>query len=261
MTIKQCLLTGASGGIGSALAKALAKQGYSLILQGRNEQKLNTVLESLTGEVAGSHRILIADLTNQTQRTRCLNEAFANGPIELLVNAAGISEFNAFENVPPEKIKTMFDVNLLSPILLTQDFLQRVGKQQPCTVINIGSTLGAIGFAGFNIYCASKFGLRGFTESLARELADTNVRVAYFSPRTTKTQINSDKADEMNQALGNKIDSTDVVAQQFIKLLHSKKRRRSVGWPEKFFVRLNGVLPEIVDKALNKQLTTIKRFF
>ncbi|MCW8995482.1 MAG: SDR family oxidoreductase [Psychromonas sp.] len=251
----RCLLTGASGGIGSAIAQVLAQQGYSVVLQGRDKERL----QALKAQLAGEHSIVIGDLTCTQDRTRILENAFSGGHIDLLVNGAGISDFSDFKALSQLRIEQLIHVNLTSPILLTQAYLQKIGDKK-ATIINIGSALGAIGFPGFDVYCASKFGLRGFSESLSRELADSAVRVAYFAPRTTQTEINSNEVITMNRALGSKVDSADFVAREFIKLLNSQSRRKTVGWPEKLFARINGCLPEVVDKALKGKLKTVKKF-
>jgi short-subunit dehydrogenase len=134
-------------------------------------------------------------------------------------------------------------------------------KARPeATIVNIGSTFGSIGHPGFSTYCATKFGLRGFTESLRRELSDTKVGVFYIAPRATQTDMNSEAVAELNRELGNAMDQPEVVVDEIIRLL--KTRRAGdyfLGWPEKLFVRLNGLLPRVVVGAISKQLATIKR--
>ncbi|MEH6596807.1 MAG: SDR family oxidoreductase [Colwellia polaris] len=262
---KLCLVTGASGGIGRAISQELARAGYTVILQGRDLDKLIEIRE----ELRHNSHIVLGELTNEKDRTRILNESFEYGDIELLVNNAGISCFSSFTDSDKAALVDLMEVNLLSPMLFTHEFLSRLtitnlNKQKVnefnATVINVGSAFGSIGYPGFSLYCASKFGLRGFSESLSRELADSNIRVAYFAPRATNTNINSVKVDDMNKALGNASDSPEFVAKQFMVLLNSKKSRKFVGWPEKVFSRLNGAFPEVVDKAIGSKLNKIKRF-
>jgi len=262
---KICLVTGASGGIGRAISRELARAGYTVILQGRDLDKLIEIRK----ELGNNSHIVLGDLTNEKDRTRILNELFEYGDIDLLVNNAGVSCFSSFTDSDKAALVDLMEVNLLSPMLFTHEFLSRltitkINKQKVnefnATVINVGSAFGSIGYPGFSLYCASKFGLRGFSESLSRELADSNIRVAYFAPRATKTHINSVKVDEMNKALGNSCDSPEFVANQFMVLLNSNKPRKFVGWPEKVFSRLNGIFPEVVDKAIGSKLRKIKQF-
>ncbi len=254
-TLKTCLLTGASGGIGHAIAKALDKEGYTLILHGRNKDKLT----QLQSQLSNPSIIVTGDLSRVRDRENILNKAFQFGPVDLLINNAGISCFSDLETTSSRDIEQLIHLNLTVPILMTQAFVKRTGTART-TLVNVGSALGAIGFPGFSVYSASKFGLRGFTESLSREMQGTHTRVLYFAPRTTLTDINSVQAEAMNQALGNKVDSPEFVAQELLALLKGNKVRKSVGWPEKFFARVNGVFPGLVDKAIAGKLKTIKQF-
>ncbi|MDY6949446.1 MAG: SDR family NAD(P)-dependent oxidoreductase [Pseudomonadota bacterium] len=127
-------------------------------------------------------------------------------------------------------------------------------------IVNIGSVLGTIGFAGNSVYCATKFGLRGFSEALRRELADTGIKVHYFAPRATRTAFNSDLVDDMNDALGNASDEPADVARSIVRALQADRLEYVIGWPEKFFARLNALLPRLVDMALRPKLPTIRKF-
>jgi len=255
-----CLLTGATGGIGQAISKALANKGVSLILQGRSESRLQQLNDSLPDK----HKILVADITTIQGREKICREAELNA-ISMLINNAGVGQFSLLEDTEEAVIVDTLEANLLAPILLTQALLpvlQKANQQQAAQsyLINVGSAFGSIGFAGQSIYCASKFGLRGFTEALYRELVDTNVHVAYFAPRATATSINSDQAMAMNKALGNNLDSPESVANALIRQLEKGHARQFVGFPEKLFVKINGAFPHLVDKALFKKLPIIKRF-
>ena len=127
-------------------------------------------------------------------------------------------------------------------------------------LVLVGSTFGSIGFPGYTAYCASKFGLRGFSEALRRELADTPVQVVYVAPRATATAMNPAPVNELNRALGNAMDAPEAVAAQILQAMEKDERRRFLGWPEKLFVVINGILPKLVDKAMLKQLPVIRRF-
>lgn len=257
--MKTCLVTGASGGIGSEIAKALAKTGYRVLLQGRNTEKLEKV--SLC--IGENTEIIVGDLNINSDRTKVLEQLSQYEDIDLLVNAAGISQFSSFDSLSETKIAEMITTNLITPMLFIQAFVQlknaRASKNE-VTIVNVGSAFGYIGYPGFSAYAASKFGLRGFTESLLREYADTRFKFAYFAPRATQTEINSSQVDDMNRALGNSVDSPEFVAQQFIAFLKKHTREATVGWPEKLFVRLNGLLPNLVDNAIKAKLPVIKQY-
>jgi short-subunit dehydrogenase len=151
-------------------------------------------------------------------------------------------------------------VNLRSAMIVARHFTPRFEKAGQGALVFVGSTFGSIGFPGYTAYCASKFGLRGFTEALRRELADTPVQVIYVAPRATATEMNPEAVNELNRALGNAMDTPEAVASQILAAMENDVRRRFLGWPEKLFVVINGILPRIVDKAMLKQLPVIRRF-
>ena len=254
---KKVVLTGASGGIGGAIAKALAVEGGQILLTGRNTSKLTAVMEELEG---AGHSMLVADLNNSEGRSSLLEAANAF-QAEILINGMGTNQLCLLETTNDSDIKSIIATNLLVPIQLCKDFLPLLSNYPNAAIVNIGSILGSIGYAGSSIYCASKFGLRGFTESLRRELADTNINVIYFAPRATNTELNSVEMQQMNKELGNAVDEPDWVASMLVKTLKDRNSTNCyLGGPEAFFVRLNNLFPGLVDKALFKQLPVIRRF-
>ena len=102
--------------------------------------------------------------------------------------------------------------------------------------------------------------MRGFSEALRRELADTSVNVLYAAPRTTRTTMNSSAAQALNQALKVGVDDPQDVARAVLDAVQAERSELYLGWPEKLFVRLNGMLPGVVDRALRKQLPLIRRY-
>nr|WP_136250907.1 SDR family oxidoreductase [Ningiella ruwaisensis] len=260
--MKTCLITGASGGIGAEIAKALSLNGYKVLLQGRNKEKLR----GLQCKLHGPSDVIPGDLTRQKDRDAIVDVISAHSELDLLVNAAGISQFSAYEQTDEASLTQLITTNLLSPMLFIQAFLNAHranasrADNKTFSIVNIGSAFGYIGYPGFAGYCASKFGLRGLTESLSREYADSQYRFVYFAPRATHTSINSDKVQQMNRALKNTVDTPEFVANEFIQFLQSHKREATVGWPEKLFVKVNAVLPKLVDKAMKSKLPLIKQF-
>ncbi|OHU85008.1 MULTISPECIES: SDR family oxidoreductase [Pseudoalteromonas] len=250
---KLAVVTGASGGIGAAIARQLSNAGWRCLLLGRNEEKLSL----LRHQLGPQHEYLAIDLAQPQSHRKVVLHALTMGGVALLVNCAGGNKVRAFSDMSPEDIQQQLVLNLHVPMLLTQSFLVQL-SQSSGTVINVGSAFGYIGFPYQSIYCASKFGLRGFSEALSREL-DGRVNVKYFAPRATDTSLNDDDMRSLNKELGNNVDSPERVAKEFMQLLNSRKRRWVVGFPEKAFVRINGLLPELVDSAIIKQLKTITR--
>lgn len=253
---KTVLLTGASGGIGRDLAEELARAGARLILTGRNEAALKMVHAALGGE---GHRLYVADLAEPEQFDGLVQYA-RQAHVDILINNAGVGGLALVGEIDPGQISRQIEINLGTPIRLCNALLPALKQRPEAMVVNIGSILGSIGLAGSSCYCASKFGLRGFSEALRRELADSSVRVIYFAPRATATSFNDHGTQALNQDLGNQVDSPRLVARQLIGVLRKPGiANHYLGWPEKLFVRINSVLPGLVDQAVKKQLPTIRR--
>ena len=258
------LLTGATGGMGKAFSQRLFDQGANLVLIGRNSHKLQQRQAELLASninARNSVEIFAVDLIEAEQRTRLINYlATLPFDINLLINNAGISQLSLFEQTTANEIERIIATNTIAPMQLTQALLPALLKQPSAQIINIGSTFGSIGFPGYAAYCASKFALRGFSQTLSRELADTKVTVKYLSPRATKTNLISEKIAQLNTALNTATDSPELVAKELLLLIEQHKSERYIGWPEKLFVRLNALFPTIVSKSIVKQLPIIQKF-
>lgn len=256
---KLILLTGASGGIGQAIAQRLAAQGARLILVGRSTQQLNALARGLN-VFANAGFVLQADLTSHSGRETIRTALLAlQEPLDALINCAGVNLFGLLEDNDPEAIEQLIATNVTAPILLTRLALPFLNKNSG-RIINIGSSFGGLGYPGFSAYCASKFALRGFSEALRRELSDGNIQVAHLAPRATNTKLNSAAVCAMNRELGTAMDEPELVAAQLELMLSATTMRdRNIGWPERLFLRINSIFPRIIDKALRAQLPTIRR--
>ncbi|MCS4307182.1 short-subunit dehydrogenase [Rheinheimera pacifica] len=252
LTRKTVLLTGATGGIGSEVARQLSAAGARLILTGRSATKLKALQRQLAVETL----VYCCDLMVTAEQQGLLQFCQQQGGIDILINNAGISQFGLCQQ---QQFSELISINLLVPMQLCQLFLP-VLRQRKGQIVNVGSAFGSIGHPGFTGYCATKFGLRGFTEALQRELAGSGIQVKYFAPRATETSINSSDVMQLNEQLGNSVDSPVWVAEQLIKQLKSNELRRFLGWPERIFVRLNALFPALVDMALKSKLTLIELF-
>lgn len=249
------VLTGASGGIGLAIAHALCAAGAQVLAVARHPQALLPMLKRYPQHL----RWVAADLTVENDRRNVLAAAQAVGGINLLINAAGVNHFAMLEQLDDSEINAMLAVNISAPICLTRLLLPLLKQADSAMVVNVGSTYGSIGYPGYASYCASKFALRGFSEALRRELADTRVSVLYVAPRATRTSMNSAAAQALNDALKANVDDPQAVAQAVVHAIAGDRRELYLGWPERFFVRLNSLLPNLVDRGLRKQLPLIRR--
>ena len=258
MQLSDCraLITGASGGIGQALVERLCQGGAKLLLAGRQLAPLEGLVQRFPGQV----ELVCADITEAGGREAVLAAARRFGALNSLINAAGVNRFSLLEQHDEADIAALIGLNVTATLQLTHRLLPLLRHQGRALVVNLGSTFGSIGYPGFSAYCASKFALRGFSEALRRELADTEMKVLYIAPRATRTSMNSAQVVAMNDALNVAMDDPLAVADQVAQAIIREREELYLGWPEKLFVRLNSLLPRVVDQALRKQLPIIQRF-
>lgn len=256
---KTVVLTGANGGLGQEIASQLAGAGARLILVGIGQELLDQLAARLSTEKK-RHCALNIDLSTESGIDELVNfcRDLPSG-IDILINSAGLNRFALLEDYEFAATSKLMMVNLIAPIMLTSKLLPLLKTRTEALVANIGSALGAIGNPGYSAYCASKSGLARFSETLRRELADTNVKVLHLNPRVIKTAMNSDAVNSLNEQLGNKSDTPEQVAGILLaKIRHDKSGEHSVGWPEKLFVKINALLPALVDRDFRKNLTLIR---
>jgi short-subunit dehydrogenase len=257
------VLTGASGGLGQAFAGALATHASAMVLAGRDALKLDALRETIT--TAAPHvalRIVAGDLTDTATQQHVLREAQTlGGPVDLLINAAGVNEFHAFESQSWASVERIIAVDLIAPMRLTQLMLPLLRRAPRAQVINVGSVFGSLGYPGFAAYCAAKFGLRGFSQALRRELSDTNIAVRHFAPRATRTPLTTPAISAMNRELKTQEDAPEAVARRLVAFLAGREWDCTLGFPERLYVLLNHLAPRVNDSAIRRQLRIIRRHF
>jgi short-subunit dehydrogenase len=145
-------------------------------------------------------------------------------------------------------------------MLIAHQVLPTMLEQKCGHIVNIGSTFGSIAFACFAAYSASKFGLRGFSEALRRELDGSGIKVTYIAPRAVKTKMNTSAVYRMADELNMQMDDPEWVAQCIVANIEKERKDVYLGFPESIFVRLNALLPRLVDSALRKQNTKMLPF-
>jgi len=252
---QRVLITGASGGIGQALVDELAAAGAQLLITGRRAEALAATADRHPDRVTA----LPADLTRAEERQQLAATARQAG-CNMLINAAGVNRVALFTEGSDAEIERLIALNLTATLQLTRALLPQLMTARQGWVVTLGSTFGTLGYPGQVGYCATKFALRGFSQALRRELADTRVRVLHVSPRATRTAMNAPEVEAMNAVLGNAMDSPARVAQAVRQAVERGRQEAQLGGPERLFVRLNALLPGVVDHALARQLPVIRRF-
>ncbi len=254
-TGKTILLTGATGGLGEALAHQLAESGATLLLTARSAP----ALVQLAAALPGSHRHFAADIAIADDR-EALVSWVSDQTLDGLINNAGVGQLGLVGEQTSITIEQLLAVNLTAPVQLCEALVPSLRRRPDALLVNIGSILGSIGLPGSALYGASKAGLQRYSEALRRELSDSSIAVYYCAPRALATAFNSDQTVAMNRALGTAVDSPRDVAEQLLQRCQGQPRSYFFGWPEKLLVRLNALLPGLVDGGVKKQLATIRRF-
>lgn len=250
---KNVLLTGASGGIGRCIALELARRGARIALAGRRETRLHGIAAHIAAD-GGFARVIACDLTAPDgAATLCESAVDEMGSVDILINNAGLSCFGPLAEEEESKIRHLVGVNLTASILLAREVLPGMLKRRSGHIVNIGSAVGSIGLPQFATYAATKFALRGFSEALRRELAGTGIAVTYVAPRTTDTCMNTRAMRDFMAQSGAAMDAPEKVARIVVNAIEDGRREVGIGWPERFFAKVNAILPGLVDRALAKQ--------
>jgi hypothetical protein len=184
------LVTGASSGIGAAIATELASRGYSLILVARREERLRSLATELSAEHGADAEIIAADLGQEAERDRLESEVRGRGrTVEVLVNNAGFGQQADFSRSPRERMVEMVRVNVEAVVDLTSRFLGPMVERRRGSVINIASTAAFQPLPGSAVYAASKSFVLSFSEAVRTELRGTGVTVTAVCPGPVKTEF------------------------------------------------------------------------
>ena len=203
---KTALVTGASGGIGSAIAYALARQGARLALSGSNGAKLRAFREQLQSEVGGEHVEITCDLSNTTQVEELVPATIETlGGLNILVNNAGITRDNLAMRMKDEEWQSVLSINLEAAFRLMRAAARPMMKAKGGRIISITSVVGTTGNPGQMNYAAAKAGIAGMSKSLAQELASRNITVNCVAPGFIRTAMTGELPDAQKDALNQRI--------------------------------------------------------
>ena len=247
------IVTGASSGIGRAIALELAKNGARVFAVARRADRLNDLCQECRpqpGEIA----CFPADVCDPLMREKIVTQAKESlGGIDFLVNAAGISSVARFVESTPERLRQILEVNFFAPTELMRVALPELIRGTNPIVVNIGSILGHRAIPWHGDYCASKFALRGLSESIRPELAKQGVDLLVVSPGTTKTELYA--TDPARQALPWRQPrgvSAEYVARKTVQAMSRGKREIIPNLQGRLLVWLSRYFPGILDHAMNK---------
>ncbi len=193
LTGKTALVTGATGGIGAAIAKSLHAQGATVALSGRNEEKLNT----LAAKLGERTHILPADLSGENAAKDLIKRADeAMGQIDILINNAGLTRDGLSMRMSENDWQEVLNVNLTAPFKLAQAVQRGMMKRRFGRIVNISSVVGVTGNPGQCNYVASKAGMIGWSKSMAAELASRGITVNCIAPGFIATAMTDALTDD-----------------------------------------------------------------
>ncbi len=250
------LLTGATGGIGQAIAETLAQRGARLLLTGRRADHLQSLREAIAarpGMDAASVLIHAGDVTQADTHDALASAAMQNwGGLDVLINNAGIGAQGPWRQASPERLRQVMEVNFFAPIDLARRVLPLLKDGSRPTIAFVGSVLSHFAMGEKSEYCASKFALRGMGDALRRELAGGGIRVVMISPSTTRTPFFERSLDARPSDAPFRFGamSPQRVAEKSVRAIEQGRRELFLTWGASALAWLDRWAPAVADRFL-----------
>lgn len=243
LTDEVAIVTGASSGIGAATARELARRGALVVLAARRSRELAEQVRAITG--AGGRAIAVpTDVTDMAQVMRLVERArHAFGPVDVLVNNAGANWVKPLAETSPDEIVRLLQVNLLGTMVVTRAVLPEMRHRHHGTVITVGSVASHVAIEP--LYSATKFGVRGFSLALRRQLAGSGVSVSLVTPGNIRTRMTS--------GLPERMPGPELVASAIANLAANPRREVIVPFKYHAVVWLDRLLPVIADSIFYRR--------
>ncbi len=258
-TNKTVWITGASSGIGEALAKAYYNDGANLILSSRREDALKNVKFDL-GNDDTRIKILTLDLTkSDTFATKTADALSFFGTIDVLVNNGGISQRSIFEETKLDTVRRIMEVNYFGSVGLTREVIPHMIAQKSGHIVVTSSVAGKIGTKYRTAYAGSKHAVQGFFDSLRQEMYEHNIGVTLVCPGPIKTNITKNaltgdgtsfgKMGDMHESA---MDADEMVNKVWNRLRSGKEEIIISGWKERMALIVKRISPRLLNKILKK---------
>jgi len=251
-------ITGASSGIGEALAYAAASEGAKLVISARRENELKRVAAACKTDPANVY-VLPLDLEDTSNVSEKVEQVIARfGRIDVLVNNSGMGHRTKAVNTSTEIDRKVMEVNFFGTINLTKAVAKKMQAQQSGKIVVISSIMGKYGLPLYSTYSASKFALYGYFESLRQELYKDNVKVLIVSPGFINTDVSTKLLTENGKEYGIKSESQNKgmspadCAGGILKAIKGNRDHKYVGGYEIFSVYVKQYFPKIFYKLMRK---------
>ncbi len=248
------IVTGASSGIGRAIARELARQGGKVACVARREDRLETLAEEIRS-TGGTGVTICGDVTDAAVRASAIEAAASNfGGLDILVNNAGVGAIGSFESADPQRVRRVMEVNFFALVEMTRLALPLLKQSQRPIIVNVSSIVGRRGTPQNSEYAASKFAVQGFSESIRAELAASGIDVLVVCPGTTQTEF----FDQVLEDKGgpkwpeHKAVTAESVACATIRAIRRGSHEITPYFWGKVLVMMNRVSPWFVDKLMER---------
>lgn len=249
------LITGASSGIGRALAIRFAQLGAELILNARRQDALADVAAQVERHSGHAATQVVGDITDPMVRQRLAEAPSLIGrPLDVLINNAGVSAHGRFHESGPDRLRQILEVNFIAPAELTRECLAAMVDAEDPVVVNVGSILGVHGVPHNSEYAASKAAVRAWSEAIRPELATENVDVLLVTPGTTDTPFFDhliERHEEMPWGSPRGV-SPEFVADQVVTAIRKRRREVRPGIRAKLFTWAARLAPGLMARRLKR---------
>jgi short-subunit dehydrogenase len=254
---KTVVITGASSGIGRAAALEFARRGANLVLAARRQELLDEVATACRN-LGVECRTIVTDVT---LRSDCEHLIDVAGKVDVLVNNAGFAIFDPIESAKPDDLEAMMQTNYFGTVWCAQAVLPQMLARREGTIVNVASIAGIMGYARMGGYCATKFAMMGFSETLRDEVLGRGVRVAMVCPGTVETQFFV-KAERGKMPGASRLIlaiKPEHVARVIVRSAEDGKYRRILPVGAALFMRLKEAFPRFAHLLMRRVSSVVEK--
>jgi len=252
----RAIVTGASSGIGRAVAAELYRQGAEVVVTARREERLQELIDEI-GKPTRKMIAVAGDVTDRTLRQRLLETAIQElGGLDILINNAGIGGVGPFAEAEEDRLRKIMEVNFFAPLELIRLAIPELRHSAKPIITNVGSVLGHFAVPKKSEYCASKFALHGFTDALREELAVEGIDVLLVSPSTTESEFFQrviDRPPGKAPPWGPFRMSPEKVARRTVRAIRGGRREIILSASGKLGVWMDRFFPGLLSWILSRQ--------
>lgn len=255
----RCLVTGASSGLGQAIAEALVRAGATVLLTGRSQDRLEGVVSGLLREGAAPSRMFIqtADLTVDDERRRLFEVVRERlGGLDLVINNAGVGATGQFDTHDPSVLRRVFEINVFAMAEVCREALPLLAEGRDPMMVIIGSVNARRALPGRSEYSASKFAVSGFAESIRVEWSRFGIHVLQVNPGFTATPFEDNAVVDTARipSRHRRTMKPEAVARATLRAIERRRREITLSWPGWLLVTVGRFAPGFVDWGLTRWL-------